>query len=353
MHQKLIVEDMSYNTLSKEIGFSRSAIQNWATKFGFNRGEKWERVLLSHGNEIVRLYTEESKTLNELGAMFDCGDQTVRRVLDELGTPIRTKSDVKQIRDEKWIYRKHSLNEDYFKTWSHEMAYILGFIAADGCIFTNSDFSTGREKRKFVLKINLKESDFEHLEKFKRAFGYSGKVKIYKVGGNTKRAGLNYSSLDINSMTMVNDIKEIGIRERKSLNKEIPLSLPNEYELDYIRGYFDGNGSVGKQYPTNSKKIRTKVCQIRVRVSSGSKVNLEQMQEILIRHGFKSKNVSTGKDGNIYEICYSTKESLRLFDLLYKDESSMRLEWKYEDFKTYVQQRIEDIKNSNGGIKIL
>ena len=30
--------------------------------------------------------------------------------------------------------RKYDINENYFKTWSNNMAYILGFIAADGVI---------------------------------------------------------------------------------------------------------------------------------------------------------------------------------------------------------------------------
>jgi len=29
---------------------------------------------------------------------------------------------------------KNNINEDFFENWSNEMAYVLGFIAADGCI---------------------------------------------------------------------------------------------------------------------------------------------------------------------------------------------------------------------------
>lgn len=337
---------MSYNALSKEIGYSRSAIQSWAARYGLSRGEKWERVKRDYGEEITILYVDELKSLKEIGENFNIDSQTIRKVLVESSVPIRTKGEVKQLRDSKWIYRKHALNEDYFKTWSNEMAYILGFIAADGCIYTNSDFSTGREKRRSIVKINLQESDFDHLVKIRNAFDYEGEVKIYDSGGYGKKKGLKYASLDINSMTMVEDIKAIGIRERKSLDKEIPLSLPEEYELDYIRGYFDGNGSVGTQYPTNSRGKRTETCQIRVRICSGSMVNLEQMQELLVKHGLKRKNVLSGKDDrkNIHDICYSTKESLILFDLLYQGKYSMRLDRKYEDFKSYIEQRNEDIR---------
>src|SRR3990170_2684303 len=32
------------------------------------------------------------------------------------------------------IYKKHTSNENYFNKWSSEMAYILGYIAADGSV---------------------------------------------------------------------------------------------------------------------------------------------------------------------------------------------------------------------------
>lgn len=342
LYQKIVVENKSHAKAAEEIGCSRSAVATWASKYEIRRERIWERLLRESGEEIGRLYTQEDYTLKALAEMFDCAESVIRKALSELEIPLRTMSEVKIVRDKTYNYRKHSLNEDYFKTWSSEMAYILGFIAADGCIFT----STGK-KTKYLLKINLQESDFGHLVKIKDALGYGGEVKVSKI----KSRGINYAHLDVNSKTLISDIKEIGIRERKSLDKEMPVSLPKEYEIDYIRGYFDGNGTVGMQYPTNSKGLRAKTGQIRVRIASGSKINLAQMQEILVRHGLEPKRVASG-EGNIHEICYSTRESLVLFDLFYKDEDSMRLDRKYEDFKKYAQQRKEDISRSEGHIKV-
>lgn len=354
LYQMLIVEDKTNSQVAKELGCSYSAIQNWSSKLGVPRQEKWERLRDSHEEEVVKMYVEQRQTLQDIAIKFGYNDQTVKRVLEELGIKTRSRSEIKGLIDETFVYRKHNLNEDYFKTWSSEMAYILGFIAADGCIYTSIIIDERGKHRKHLLKINLQESDASHLEKIRVALEYEGEIKIYNASGHGKIKGLKYSSLDINSITMVNDIKGIGIRERKSLDKEIPISLPEEYELDYIRGYFDGNGSVGKQYPTNSKGKRTETCQIRVRISSGSYINLVQMQSILTRHGLKKKNVSSGKGNrlNVHEICYSTKESLMLFDLLYKDKSAMRLDRKHESFQEYVEQRKSDIKKSNGGIKV-
>jgi len=35
--------------------------------------------------------------------------------------------------------RKYKVNDDFFKIWSHNMAYILGFWFSDGCIIDKKD----------------------------------------------------------------------------------------------------------------------------------------------------------------------------------------------------------------------
>lgn len=350
MYQKLFIEDKTYVQVAKEIGRSRSVIQNWAQKMGLARGEKWERIKKIHGEKIVEMYTGERKTLLEISDIIQCHYSTIRKILEESEVRIRSLSESKQLRDESYIYRKYDLNEEYFKTWSSNMAYILGFIAADGCIHTNIYKSDGGDKKKHSLVINLQEGDKEHLEKIAKELEYEGKVHIYPSAGYRRKKDLNYSALSINSKTMIEDIKRIGIKERKSLDKEVPKSLPEEYEIDYIRGYFDGNGSVGMQYPTNSRGARSKTAQIRVRIYSGSKDNLEQMQKILTRYSIKKKKVASSS--NIFEICYSTKESLMLYDLFYSSKSSMRLDRKYDSFTRYIGQRESDVGNSKGFIKV-
>ena len=57
--------------------------------------------------------------------------------------------------------RKYNVNDNYFKTWSHNMAYILGFWFADGCIMKRCEqyrFNIGQNKKdKYLLKQMLVE----------------------------------------------------------------------------------------------------------------------------------------------------------------------------------------------------
>ena len=50
---------------------------------------------------------------------------------------------------------KYTINEDFFKTWSDDMAYILGFIWSDGCMHGGDDYAisiTQHKKDKYILK---------------------------------------------------------------------------------------------------------------------------------------------------------------------------------------------------------
>jgi len=76
------------------------------------------------------------------------------------------------------------------------------------------------------------------------------------------------------------------------------------------------------------------------------------IQEILQKYGLKFKNVNKYKGKEVYEICYSTKESLLLYDLFYKDIDCMKLKRKYDKFKEIIQIRNKDIETNNTKIKV-
>ncbi len=133
--------------------------------------------------------------------------------------------------------KKYPFNTDFFKSWSDEMAYVLGFIAADGNIC-----KTGRAH---VLHIACDDKDI--IEKIKKALRYEGIIH-QKVRFNGK---ISYS-LRICDIILFQDLQLLNITERKSLTV-IPPAMPEKYLRHFIRGYFDGDGSVSlrnSQYPS-------------------------------------------------------------------------------------------------------
>ncbi len=66
------------------------------------------------------------------------------------------------------------INQDFFKDWSSNMAYVLGYITADGCIACRKD----RKKNPYILDIT--SVDLEHLNKIKKIL-----KSEYKIGKKT------------------------------------------------------------------------------------------------------------------------------------------------------------------------
>jgi intein/homing endonuclease len=137
--------------------------------------------------------------------------------------------------------RYKEFDVDYFKVIdSEEKAYWLGFIYADGWV--NFD----EEKRRYDFGLCLASKDYDHLMKFAKAIGYKG--KIGEIKQNLKGYDKTYVSnrIDLHSKLFVKNLINHGCIQNKSLLlKELP-KIPSIHLTPFIRGYFDGDGSVYK-----------------------------------------------------------------------------------------------------------
>ncbi len=124
--------------------------------------------------------------------------------------------------------KSNRINHDFFKVQSPEMAYVLGFIAADGCIMEGQ-----RGGRK--LEIGLAKKDVLYLEKITKLMGFTGKLHF-------KERTQSYT-FAIGSRIIFDDLLFYNITPRKSLTLKWPDKLEEKYYPDFIRGYFDGDGS--------------------------------------------------------------------------------------------------------------
>lgn len=327
LYHHLITQNKSYQQTARDIGCSFTAVRNWAIKFGFTKSLKYEIFNKEFGLEVCEKYKKQGVLIKDLALEYNVDKWYIEKALEVNNVNLKTRREIKSELDKRNVTRTHSLKYDYFKTWSSNMAYILGFISADGCI----------AKNKNTLVISLQTKDREILEKIKQELEYEGQLRIEtpKVKGKTYEA----IKLSITSKGLVDDLKTLGLTERKSFTVSFPNEMPEEYELDFIRGYFDGDGSVGGQYPSNSNGIKTKKLQIRVRICSGGSKILEQIRDVFSKHGLKHKKVKSYKNReNYFEICYSTYESIKIYELLYSD-SLMFLKRKKDRFLELINER--------------
>ena len=122
-------------------------------------------------------------------------------------------------------------NEDFFKTWSSSMAYVLGFIVADGTLIKskwNTHFVeiTSTDKEIVFLIRNAIESN----------------LRIGEYQSKNLACKRRYR-LQIGSKGMFRDLERLGLTPKKSMTVRLP-PVPEEYFSSFLRGYFDGDGCV-------------------------------------------------------------------------------------------------------------
>lgn len=133
--------------------------------------------------------------------------------------------------------RKHHFNEHYFdEIDSQEKAYWLGFLYADGCVREEV-----KGKKYCRMTLALQPKDIEHLNKFNTAIesDYPIMTTITQLNGKeyTRKFLSVYSEIFINALV------KHGCVQNKSLILKPPI-INDSYAIDFIRGYFDGDGSI-------------------------------------------------------------------------------------------------------------
>lgn len=129
--------------------------------------------------------------------------------------------------------RKYHFNQKTFECIDNEeKAYWLGFLYADGCV----SFRT--------VKMRLSAKDATHAQKFLDFMQSDSKLEygIQDSFGSKSE----YVDAKIYSMKLVDDLIKLGCVERKTLSLTMPneTQVPSELKKHFIRGYFDGDGSI-------------------------------------------------------------------------------------------------------------
>lgn len=137
--------------------------------------------------------------------------------------------------------KKYEVNENYFeKIDNEEKAYWLGFLYADGNVRLHKNKSG-------ILKLKLKQSDRQHIEKFNNCIGsnyiINDGLEILKV--KEREYKCYYSVLCIYNTKLVKDLFNFGCVENKTQKILLPL-LNDKLMPHFIRGYFDGDGCINK-----------------------------------------------------------------------------------------------------------
>ena len=126
---------------------------------------------------------------------------------------------------------------------------------------------------------------------------------------------------------MSDRLRELGITKNKSLDVIFP-DIPSKFLSHFIRGVFDGDGSVFFE-------PRSKMSPLRVSFTSGSKTFITTLEHNLHSFaGLNKRNIYEKQGVNTtYYFRYPHKDCLKFFDYIYAGaDESMWLDRKYKKF---------------------
>lgn len=213
---------------------------------------------------------------------------------------------------------KNYINEDYFKNIdSSNKAYWLGFIMADGCICLN------KHTLKYYFSLRLSRKDDSHLIKFSKEINFdSSKIKRgISFRNNNKNY---YSELHSYNNNFCLNLIDKGIIPHKTGKEIFPniSCLPEQYQSDFIRGFYDGDGYIKAE--TNTIKI-----------CSASKQIIESLRQWFINHDIQIRSIYTSKlknNNNFYTFSISKLGIANFIDSIY-----------YNNCLTFLDRKMKEI----------
>lgn len=237
-------------------------------------------------DKIIELYLLKRYSTIKIGNIFNVSDNTISSILKRNNIIV----DKRRCRT--------PIDSNYFQNINSEAkAYFLGLIAADGSIIKDK-----RDKIYFSLELN--SNDIDILEKLSiEISGNKNIIKTYFRPGRNSTSKISFSD-----KTFTDSLIHNGIVFNKTINLQFPKNIPDNLMNHYIRGYFDGDGSV---YLKNNIAHFNFV---------GSKSFIPELNKYLFNIGIFNKIYSIIDRGNFCSIHIGgRKMSLDFYNYIYNN----------------------------------
>lgn len=192
--------------------------------------------------------------------------------------------------------------------WSPRFAYAVGLVVADGCLSKD-----GRH-------IDLTSKDKAQVVVFSECLGLDTKIsKKYSGSGN-----LSYHT-QFGDVLFYMFLVGIGITPAKS--KTIAeIDIPDKYFIDFLRGYFDGDGSSYSYYDSVFKNS----FRFYISFTSASPKFITWLRDKINKAVPVKGYLSHNRNNAYVQLKYSKKEAILISKAMYYDKRLPRLERKYQ-----------------------
>ena len=281
----------------------KTTILNFAHKIGYDVTSK--PILSKDAIKFVCDNYDELTSV-DLSKMFNCSRSYIAKIWSENNLHGKTTY-------------TYTYNVNYFENIdSRDKAYFVGFLASDGNVSIRNN---GQQN---IIRLQLQKCDLEILEKFNKYTESNKPINTFK----------GHCILEFSSDKMYRDLGKVKITPRKTYKDVIP-DIKDELKIDFIRGYFDGDGSIS--YSNND--IRQ--CHISF---SGFKNNLNGLKEWLEGYNIftsyvadKRKHRYGGRDFGSLSFTNSNNKYCFL-KLIYENCDDLYMERKFRLANKYISQ---------------
>lgn len=230
--------------------------------------------------------------------------KSYKEIIKLADIPISSSAFSRVVKREGWIsrgrIRKYSVNETFFsEELNSTSAWILGWMMTDGYI---------NEKQ---FDLTVQSGDIDVLNKIKSAINFDGDLYIRD----------SKCTLRVYNRNFINHVFDLGFPRTNKTFTANYLEIPPHLDKHFIRGLFEGDGSI------SISKGDLKVC-----ICGASQQLINSVNEKLSEQGIRTRLYT--RDGNFYSLHAKTHLDAALWmRYMYEDSTyETRLNRKFDKY---------------------
>ncbi len=210
--------------------------------------------------------------------------------------------------------RIYQVNESFFTPLTAASSYVVGFIAADGCLQSGT-----------TSTIHLNNTEIEVLEKINAAMSSNYPIR---TATPTNPNWAPQHRLIFYSHLIFKSLLEIGLTPRKSRTLQMP-NISDELFFHFLRGFFDGDGCA--QANNKGKSVLISF----VSASENFLLALSKRCSELLGIPERPLYLSKNKTGKAWHLAFHGLTAFVVGDAMYKDANDLFLSRKRDFLESY------------------
>lgn len=278
--KEMFNQGITFKDIAKSLGVTHSTIRVNLIKEGIHSPNHYGWT--DEEKKYLQKLYDEGMSSREIAKLYSSSKNRILDALDETREPSS--------------YRKYDLDQNAFENiTTQEQAYWLGFLYADG--------SVGSTEHSITLGLTDKES----VEQFREFLKTDRPLYVEERSKENPKWKDNYT-LTVHSKKLKKDLIKLGCIPNKTEKLDRVPDLPEHLYRHFVRGIFDGDGSIWKSQERFHFSI------------SGYLPFIDKVQDVIVKETGLNKTKLAKRKHNYGDIRYGGKKNLSVLkDYLYKD----------------------------------